>query len=90
MDSQASETTIVNQEEDNINQQEKPKRKYYTPAQKKAIETYKEKHKEEYMLIQKEAQKRFQQKRREYASKYEELLDSGLIEKLNTIQTATC
>ena len=76
-----SETVIV--EEVNI---EKPKKKYYTEAQIRAIKKYREK-KGTYTQTQKDCIYRYNAKIKEYAKKYKELMKNGLIpeEKQNSI-----
>ena len=65
---------------------EKPKKKYYTEAQKRAIQKYREK-KGTYTQTQKDCIYRYNAKIKEYAKKYKALMKNGLIpeEKQNNI-----
>ena len=63
-------------------QDEKPKKKTYTQAQKEAIYRYRQKKGTSYFQCQKKAIYKYDAKIREYAKKYKDLIDNGMIEKL--------
>ena len=62
-----------------IKQEEKPKKKTYTEAQKKAIYAYRKRQGTTYTSSQKQNSYNYNAKIREYARKYKELMDKNLL-----------
>ena len=78
----------INDSENNTTSEEDTKKKYYSEKRKIAMYKYRAKKTDAYLECRKRSNQIYYAKRKEMISKYKEIVDSGILEKIKQLEVS--